>query len=72
MTHEEFKNRLNKLNLNLKTFGEIIDLPYSTVSKWGRSNGIPSWLDSWFDLYEKNQSLESVKNEIILLAEKLK
>lgn len=71
MTLEEFKDRLNTLNLNLTDFAEITDIPYSTISKYGRSNPVPPWVPKFLDLYEKTQGLENFKELIRELNEKL-
>lgn len=72
MTLEEFKSKLESFDLTLKDFSELTSLSYSTVTKFGKSNPVPPWVESWIKLYEENQSLTNVKEDIILLAEKLK
>jgi len=72
MTLEEFKSKLDSFDLTLKDFSELTSLSYSTVTKFGKSNPIPPWVTSWIKLYEENQSLTNVKEDIISLAEKLK
>lgn len=71
MTLEEFKERLNSLNLSLTAFAELTDIPYSTISKYGRSNPVPQWVPKFLDLYEKTQELENFKELIRELNEKL-
>lgn len=71
MNLEEFKDKLLELNLNLKDFAELINVPYSTVTKYGRSTPIPPWIDSFLSIYEQNVKLEEFKKEIKTLAEKL-
>lgn len=71
MELEEFKVRLEDLNLNLKDFAEIVNIPYSTVTKYGRTTPIPSWINSFLTIYTQNQKLESLKQDIKTLAAKL-
>ena len=71
MKHEEFKQKLKDLSLNLSDFAEIVGLSYSAVSKFGKTNPVPSWVPPFLDLYEKNQNMESIKQEIKSLADKL-
>lgn len=71
MTLEEFKERLNSLNLNLTEFAEITDIPYSTISKYGRSNPVPLWVPKFLDMYKKTKQLDEFKELIKELNEKL-
>lgn len=71
MTLEEFKERLNSLNLNLTEFAELTDIPYSTISKYGRSNPVPSWVPKFLEMYEKIKELDEFKELIRELNEKL-
>ena len=71
MTHEEFKSKLQNLNLNLLQFSELINTPYSTSTKWGKSNPVPSWVEPFLNIYEQNLMMENIKKEIKTLAEKL-
>lgn len=35
MTKEEFNSKLKELNLSIKDFSQIADIPYSTINNWG-------------------------------------
>lgn len=71
MELQEFKDNLEDLGLNLLQFAELVNIPYSTVTKWGRSSPIPSWVSAFLDIYTQNVKLESFKKDIKILAEKL-
>jgi len=71
MELEIFKERLNKLNLTLTDFAEMTKLSYSAVSKFGKSNPVPSWVESYLDGYESKKDLDRLKETIIALADKL-
>lgn len=71
MTHEDFKVKLTTVNLTLKEFSQLIDTPYSTVAKYGKSNPVPSFVKPFLELYEQNQKMEHIKQEIKSLALKL-
>lgn len=71
MTHEDFKVKLTIVNLTLKEFSQLIDTPYSTVAKYGKSNPVPSFVKPFLELYEQNQKMEHIKQEIKSLALKL-
>ena len=71
MTLEEFKERLNSLNLNLTEFAELTDIPYSTISKYGHSNPVQKWVPKFLDMYEKTKELDEFKLLIKELNEKL-
>ena len=71
MTHEHFKKKLTIVNLNLKEFSQLINTPYSTVSKYGKSNPIPTFVKPFLDLYEENKKMEYLKQEILSLAKKI-
>lgn len=71
MTLEEFKDRLNALNINLAELSEMTNIPYSTVTKYGRSNPVPVWVPKFLDMYEKTKELHEFKLLIKELNEKL-
>ena len=53
MSNEEFEKRLKKINLTKKEFAKQVNMSYGGVVNWGRSSqNIPSWVDSWLQLYE--------------------
>ena len=79
MEEIEFKNKLKKYQLNIKQFSEITGMSYSTVAKFGKQNPVPSWVDSWFNLYDykyhNNENvvldkIEELKKLIIEIKEK--
>jgi len=72
MTHDEFKSKLKLNNLNLTQFSEVTNISYSTTSKFGKSNPVPPWVESWLSIYEENHQLKNIRIEIKELAEKLK
>lgn len=71
MELQEFKDKLEELDLNLKDFAELINVPYSTVTKYGRSTPVPPWVEPFLNVYSQNTKLESFKQEIKSLAEKI-
>ena len=71
LTHEEFKIKLKNLSLNLKEFCKIVDTSYSTVSKFGKSNPMPGWVEPFLNLLQENKNMENIKQEIKSLALKL-
>lgn len=71
MELQEFKDKLDALGINLKEFAEIVNIPYSTVTKYGRSTPIPSWTSAFLNIYSQNVKLEEFKQEIKELAKKL-
>lgn len=71
MELEDFKNKLEEVNLNLKDFSELVNIPYSTVTKYGRSTPVPTWVEPFLNIYIQNQKLESIKQEIKDLADRL-
>lgn len=64
MTHEKFKIKLNNLNINLKQFSELTNLPYSTVSKFGKSNPVPNWVEPFLTIYDENTKMKDIKSKI--------
>lgn len=72
MELEEFKSRLKEAGISsVKEFGNITNLSYHTVSKWGNSTPVPSWVDSFLSTYKQNKDLEDVKQLIKELAAKI-
>lgn len=68
MTNDELKNQLKDIDLSLKDFAELVDISYSTVSKYGSSSPVPPWIVSWIDLYKQALQLRKLKtllNELI-------
>lgn len=72
MLFEEFKNKLEANEMNLKTFGELSGLSYSTVTKWKYLKEVPPWVKSWFEMYEKVKKLNNLKSQLIEFSETIK
>ena len=71
MRHNEFKAKIKSLDLNLKDFSKLVNISYSTISKYGKSNPIPEWVEPFLRIYEENKNMENIKEEIKSLAKKL-
>lgn len=71
MTLEQFKERLRSLKLTMMEFSQLCDIPYSTVSKYGRSNPVPPWVNKFLELYEQTKEIEEFKQIIKTLNQKL-
>jgi hypothetical protein len=71
MTLEKFKETLSHANLSLKNFSDLIETPYSTVAKYGKSNPVPAFVRPFLHLYIENQKLERLKEEIKDIAKNL-
>lgn len=54
MTNAEFVAKLKEIGITKKEFAELSGQHQMTVSKWSEAGrGLPSWVDSWLELYEK-------------------
>ena len=71
MVHEDFKNNLKSLNLKLTQFSDLVELPYSTVCKFGKDNPVPKWVNPFLKLYEENLQIKDLKNKIKEFASEL-
>jgi len=71
MTHEVFKENLKELDISLKQFALLIDTPYSTVAKYGKSNPVPSFVKPFLKIYKENLTLTALKEDIKEIAKKL-
>ena len=61
--------RLKILNLSLKDFSRISNVPYSTLNNWGfckddKTIPVPAWVDSYLMFYEKSKKYDYLANEI--------
>lgn len=61
MDKEEFRSAIKKHGFNLSSFAEFIDLEYTTVSKWGKTNPVPRWIPVFLDLYEQLEDMKQTK-----------
>jgi hypothetical protein len=64
MTLDEFRSHLKRHNFNLREFSAFINMEYSTVSKWGRTNPVPPWITKFFDIYDELQALKETKSSL--------
>ena len=69
VTKEQFNQRLKILNLSLKDFSRISNVPYSTLNNWGfckddKTIPVPVWVDSYLMFYEKSKKYDYLANEI--------
>ena len=76
MTKEEFNTRLKELNLSIKDFSIIADIPYSTINNWGfKTNDkiipVPKWVKPFLEHYEKSKKYDYLMKEISEIAKNL-
>lgn len=64
MTNEEFNTLLKEAKLTKKAFSEIVKMNYASVTNWNQSEYVPSWVESWLNLYIENKHCKELK-EII-------
>lgn len=69
VTKEQFNQRLKILNLSLKDFSRISNVPYSTLNNWGfckddKTIPVPAWVDSYLMFYEKSKKYDYLAKEI--------
>lgn len=64
LTSDELKNKLNDLELNLKDLAKLTNMSYSTVSKFGKANPVPPWVEPFLNYYSSHQSLLKIKKEL--------
>jgi len=69
---EEFKTSLKKLNISAKDFSDLVNIPYSTVAKYGSQNPVPAWVQPFLNLYSRSKDMEEARKIIIEVAEKIK
>jgi len=63
------KNKLNEMlksaGLSKKEFALQADISYNTTNNWNdETKPIPSWVESWLNLYIDNQSFKKLKSAI--------
>ena len=76
MTKEEFNTRLKELNISIKDFSIIADIPYSTINNWGftkddKTIPVPKWVVPFLEHYEKSKKYDSLMSEILKVAKTL-
>lgn len=76
MTKEEFNGRLKELNISIKDFSIIADVPYSTINNWGftkdeRTIPIPKWIRPFLEHYEKSRKYDYLMKELSKVAKTL-
>ena len=69
MTKEDFSIRLKGLNLSIKDFSFISDVPYSTINNWGaKANDkiipVPKWVTPFLEHYEKSKKYDHLIKEV--------
>lgn len=65
MTNNEFEKKLKEMELTKKEFSRLVDMSYGGVVNWGRATQtIPNWVESWLELYKKNQKFDNLKKSI--------
>jgi len=76
MTKEELIKKLKKLEMTLKDFSNISDIPYSTINNWGsKSNDkmipVPKWVKPFLEYYKKSEKYDFLINEMIGVVKEL-
>ncbi|MGJ0493296.1 helix-turn-helix domain-containing protein [Aliarcobacter cryaerophilus] len=60
MNYEIFEELLKEANLTKKEFAELVDMNYTSVTNWNKSEKIPSWVKSWLENYKKAKVSDKV------------
>ena len=76
MTKEEFNLRLKELNISIKEFSQIADIPYSTINNWGfkvneKVIAVPKWVTPFLEHYEKSRKYDYLLKEILKVTQDL-
>lgn len=64
MTKDEFRDKIKKHGFNLQSFADFINLKYSTVSKWGKTIPVPSWVGVFLTVYDELEELREAKRHL--------
>ena len=65
MLKKEFDEKLKDLNIDRKTFSELTETSYNTVTNWNDENKpIPKWVKSWLEHYKKSVILDNIAQDI--------
>ncbi len=65
MTKEEFDKTLKSINLDRKTFAELTNVSYNTVSNWNdNKKPVPNWVESWLNNYKKSIILDNIISDL--------
>lgn len=64
MTKDEFRFRIKSHGFNLQSFADFINLKYSTVSKWGKTLPVPSWIPTFLKVYDELEELRKAKKSL--------
>lgn len=60
MTYEDFEKLLQGADLTKKEFAELVDMNYTSITNWSKSNNIPSWVESWLENYSKSKLADNI------------
>ena len=76
MSREEFVARLKELNISIKDFSIIADIPYSTINNWGfkthnKRIPVPKWITPFLEHYEKSRKYDYLMKELSKVAKTL-
>ena len=76
MTKEEFNSKLKELNLSIKDFSQIADIPCSTINNWGftkddKTIPVPKWVVPFLEHYEKSKKYDYLMGEVFKVAKSL-
>ena len=71
MDKKAFNAVLKEVNLSQVQFAEILNIESTTINKWGVSQNIPYWVESWLENYKKAKLGEDVIKAVSPFVEKL-
>ena len=60
MNYEIFEELLKEANLTKKEFAELVDMNYTSITNWNKSEKIPFWVKSWLENYIKAKVSDKV------------
>ena len=67
---------LKELNLSIKDFSQIADIPYSTINNWGftkdeKTIPVPKWVNPFLEHYEKSKKYDYLMSEVFKVVKSL-
>jgi len=65
MKNEQFEELLEQAKINKTEFASLVEMNYTSVTNWNKSDNVPQWVKSWLENYIEMRKHEALKKAFI-------
>lgn len=64
LNYEIFEELLKNAQLTKKEFANLVDMNYTSITNWNKSEKIPVWVQSWLENYIRAKIADDILDSL--------